>query len=82
MTQSNQVAACGNIEDAVALIDAAFGDFLQHPAEVANDMLATVPLRELVILGTLALDSVKTMEPELYQRLLEKHKLVPQDAQA
>lgn len=81
MTQLNQVTHDGNIEDAVALIDAALTDFSENPEE-ANEALATVPLRELVIVSTLALESVKTLAPELYQRLVEKHKLVPQDAQA
>lgn len=81
MTQANQAAHNGNIEDAVALIDAAFTDFTEHPDD-ANEALATVPLRELVIVGTLALESVKMLAPELYRQLVEKHKLVPQDSQA
>ncbi len=81
MTQANQAAHNGNIEDAVALIDAALTDFSENPEE-ANEALATVPLRELVIVSTLALESVKVLAPELYRHLVEKHKLVPQDAQA
>lgn len=80
MTQTTQMAADSNILDAVALIDAAFTDFTENPDE-ANEALATVPLRELVIVSTLALESVKTLDPELYQALVAKHKLVPQDPQ-
>lgn len=80
MTQSNQVPDV-RIVDAVELIDAAFTGIKDDP-DGADEALATVPLRELVILGTLALESVKTLAPELYQRLVEKHKLVPQDGQA
>lgn len=83
MTQSQQFvpADLNDIGDAVGLIDAAFEDFLADPAE-ANEAMATVPLRALVTVSALALETVKTLSPEMYQELVEKHKLVPQDAQA
>jgi len=83
MTQSQQFvpADLNDIGHAVDLIDAAFEDFLSDPAE-ANEALATVPLRALVMVSALALETVKTLSPEMYQALVEKHKLVPQDAQA
>ena len=69
------------ILDAIELADAAFSDWQTvNLEEGGEDILATVPMRPLVLLATLALPTIEKMAPERYKELLEKHKLTLQDA--
>lgn len=64
--------------DVAELMDAAFSDW-NGDREGAEEALATVPLKPLVALAAMALPGLKDSDPETYARLVEKHKLVPQD---
>lgn len=63
-----------DIGDELYLIDATLSDWRADP-EAAEQALATVPLAALVKLSTLALATIKTLEPEVYTHFLTKFQL-------
>lgn len=68
------------VAEAVELADAVLSDWTTlNLEEGGEDALATIPLRPLVLLVTLALPTIEQMAPERYSELLEKHKLTLQD---
>ena len=80
VTAAKLNAVDDRVAEAVELADAVLSDWTTLSLEEGGeDALATIPLRPLVSLVTLALPTIEKMAPERYSDLLEKHKLTLQD---